>query len=66
VARQGSVSVGGPWGPIVLGGQAPEAWTYLAARLAQDFQARGSQGGWVTTIEIPAGTPLVILTLGAS
>ncbi len=66
VARQGSVSVGGPWGPIVLGGQVPEPWTYLAARLAQDFQARGSQGGWVTTIEIPAGAPLVILIMGAS
>jgi hypothetical protein len=66
VARQGSVSVGGPWGPIVLGGQAPEPWTYLAARLAQDFQARSSQGGWVTMIEIPAGTPLVILIMGAS
>ena len=66
VGRQGSVSVGGPLGAIVLGGQAPEPWTYLAARLAQDFQARGSQGGWVTTIEIPAGTPLVILIMGAS
>lgn len=66
VARQGSVSVGAPWGPIVLGGQVPEPWTYLAARLAQDFQARSSQAGWVTTTEIPAGTPLVILILGAS
>jgi hypothetical protein len=44
----------------------PEPWTYLAARLAQDFQARSSQGGWVTTIEIPAGTPLVILVVGGS
>ncbi len=65
-ARQGSVSFGGPLGPIVLGGQAPEPWTYLAARLAQDFQARGNQGGWITTIELPAGTPLVILIMGAS
>jgi len=64
VARQGSVTVGGAFGPFVLGGQVPEPWTYLAARLAQDFQARGTQGGWVTTTEIPAGTPLVILIIG--
>lgn len=66
VSRQGSVGVGSVWGPVVVGGQVPEPWTYLAARLAQDFQARGNQGGWVTTIEIPAGTPLVILIMGAS
>lgn len=66
VSRQGSLGVNGVWGPLVLGGQVPEPWTYLAARLAQDFQARGNQAGWVTTIEIPAGTPLVILIMGAS
>ena len=66
VARQGSLGVSSVWGPLVLGGQVPEPWTYLASRLAQDFQARGTQAGWVTTIEIPAGTPLIILITGAS
>lgn len=65
-ARQGSIGVFEGWGPIVLGGQVPEAWTYLAARLAQEFQAKGTQGGWVSTTEIPAGTQIVILITGAT
>lgn len=65
-ARQGSINVLGGGGFVALGGQVPEAWTYLAARLAQEFQARGAAGGWVMTTEIPAGTPLMILVTGAS
>jgi hypothetical protein len=64
-ARQGSVTFLG-WGPMTIGGQVPEPWTYLAARLAQDFQARGSVGGWVTTTELSAGAQLLILITGVS
>jgi hypothetical protein len=65
-ARQGSITVLGGFGPLAIGGQGPEPWTYLAARLAQEFQARGTAGGWVTTTEISVGTPLTILVTGAS
>jgi hypothetical protein len=65
-ARQVSIGMYGGLGSIVVGGQQPEAWTFLAARLAQDFQARGAPGGWVSTTEIPAGTQLIILITGAS
>jgi len=63
-ARQGSITVLGGLGFVTLGGQVPEPWTYLAARLAQEFQARGSAGGWVTTTEISAGTQFTILVTG--
>jgi len=66
VARQGSFSVLEGWGPVVVGGQVPDPWTYFAARLAQEFQPRSTAGGWVTTTEVPAGTPLLILVTGAS
>jgi hypothetical protein len=65
-ARQGSITVLGGLGPVAIGGQVPEPWTYLAARLAQEFQARGTAGEWVTTTEISAGTQLMILVTGAS
>lgn len=64
-ARQVSIGMYGGLGSIV-GGQHSDAWTYLAARLAQDLQARGAPGGWVSTTEIPAGTHLIILITGAS
>ncbi len=65
-ARQGSISMFDGLGSIVVGGQLPEPWTYLAARLAKEFQAPGTPGGWVTTTEIPAGAQLTILITGAS
>jgi hypothetical protein len=65
-ARQGSLSVFDGLGSIVVGGQLPEPWTYLAARLAKEFHAPGTPGGWVTTTEIPAGTQITILITGAS
>ncbi len=66
IARQGSISVFEGWGSVVLGGQVPEPWTYVAARLAQEFQAKGTQGGWVSTTEVPAGTQIIILITGAT
>lgn len=65
-ARQGSISMFDGLGSIVVGGQLPEPWTYLAARLAKEFQAPGTPGGWVTTTEIPAGAQITILITGAS
>lgn len=65
-ARQGSIGVFDGLGSIVVGGQLPEPWTYMAARLAKEFQAPGTPGGWVTTTEIPAGTQIAILITGAS
>jgi len=65
-ARQGSINVFDGLGSIVVGGQLPEPWTYLAARLAKEFQAPGTPGGWVTTTEIPAGVQITILITGAS
>ncbi|TMI76782.1 MAG: hypothetical protein E6H04_14740 [Bacillati bacterium ANGP1] len=54
------------WWGLGVGGEVPPAWTYLAARIANEFEARGAHaGGWVTTTEIPAGTPIVILVTGA-
>ncbi len=65
-ARQGSIGVFDGLGTIVVGGQLPEPWTYMAARLAKEFQAPGTPGGWVTTTEIPAGTQITILITGAT
>jgi hypothetical protein len=65
-AHQGTFGVLGGFSGIFLGGQTPEAWTFLAARLAQEFQTRSTSGGWVTTTEVPAGTRLTILVTGAS
>lgn len=64
--RQGSISMFDGVGSIVVGGQLPEPWTYLAARVAQEFQARGTPAGWVTTTEVPAGVRFIILITGAS
>ena len=64
-ARQGGVPFVDWWG-LGVGGEVPPAWTYLAARFANEFEARAAPaGGWVTTTEIPAGTPIVILVTGA-
>jgi len=53
------------WWGVGGGGQMPSPWAYLAARVAQEFQARSAgSGGWVTTTEIPVGTPIVILVTG--
>jgi hypothetical protein len=65
-ARQGSMSVFDGLGSIVVGGQLPEAWTFLAARVAREFQARETPGGLVTTTEVPAGAQLIILVTEAS
>jgi hypothetical protein len=65
-ARQGSISVFDGLGSIVVGGQLPEAWTFLAARVAREFQAHETPGGLVTTTEVPAGAQLIILVTEAS
>jgi hypothetical protein len=65
-AQQGTFGLLGGFSGAFLGGRTPEAWSFLAARLAQEFQARSSPGGWVTITEVPAGTRLTILVTGAS
>jgi hypothetical protein len=64
-AGQGNFSVFDGLGSIAVGAQLPDAWTYLAARVAREFQSRESPGGLVTTTEVPAGTPLIILVTEA-
>ncbi|HKV45578.1 MAG TPA: hypothetical protein VJT32_13035 [bacterium] len=65
VARQGTVNVF-DGGIEVSGGQAAPAWTYVAARMAQELSPPGSSASWVPTIEIPAGARLIILITEAS
>jgi hypothetical protein len=65
-ARQGSIGVFDGLGSITVGGQLPEAWTFLAARVAREFQARETPGGLVTTTEVPAGARLIILVTEGS
>jgi hypothetical protein len=50
----------------MVGGRLPEAWTFLAARVAREFQARETPGGLVTTTEVPAGARLIILVTEGS
>jgi hypothetical protein len=65
VARQDTVNIF-DGGIQISGGQTAPAWTYVAARMAQELSPPGASGSWVPTIEIPAGTPLIILVTEAS
>ncbi|HLW60650.1 MAG TPA: hypothetical protein VKV57_12095 [bacterium] len=65
VARQDTVNIF-DGGVQISGGQTAPAWTYVAARMAQELSPPGAPGSWVPTIEIPTGTPLIILVTEAS
>jgi len=59
LARAGQISITDSAGLLTVAGAAP-AWTYAAARLG-DALSTETPGATVETIEIPAGTPLIIL-----
>jgi hypothetical protein len=58
LARVGQVTVADGTEQVSFGAPAP-GWTYVAARLAETWSANAS--GTIATLEIPAGTPCIIL-----
>jgi hypothetical protein len=63
LARAAQLSVADGTAQVSVGGAAP-AWTYAVSRVA-DLLAPQAPGGTVETLEVPAGTPCLILVTEA-